>query len=131
MLISGAAHSHSMGPGEQIVWSFESKRYVEMDFQMFNYRKDIEKFQIQVFDFETRERLEFGSVHRIFFLKQNEKIKLKIFMEKEVAENRSVLVCTKSMTLENEIQSSITTVICGKVETKNYESISNILSVDP
>jgi hypothetical protein len=113
ILVSSLAYSHEMVPTYPKLRTSAYPGIVETEMEMFNYRQDVEYYEIAVFDKDWRP-VPFVSQYKIVRLSYLQRVKFKIY----IAENHrdsAKYICSKSrLRGEEQPTTVISSMICSK-----------------
>ena len=114
-LASGCASAHEFTP----TYPKLKKSYVEgilyTTMTLYNARKDVEYYQVKVFDGDWN-KIPFAVKEKIIYIKHQERKKIDVYI-KEEDKDRAVYICSRSkLILEGGGKTAVESRICSKIK---------------
>jgi len=115
ILMSSAAIAHEMTPTYPKFKSSYMDGLLKTDMEIFNKRKDIEYYEIGVFDKDFNP-IPFVSSYNTYKVEYLKKIKIEIYI-RETDESRVTYICSRSRVLKQKVSNTtIASTICSKIK---------------
>ena len=114
LLLSGYASAHQWTPTYPFLELSYIPRVVKTDMHLFNTRKDVDYYEIGVFDKDWKE-VPFATPNRIVNVPHLKRQKVEIFI-REIDLERALYICSKSKIAAGENASSVSSRICSKLK---------------
>lgn len=121
LLLANSAMSHEMTPSYPEVKSSFISGVSKFDLTLFNRRKDISFYQIEVFS-DNWDSIPYATVNPVISINYLQKINFSIFIRESDVKNNNLYICTTSKILKQTRESSlISSRICSKVRRETNE----------
>ena len=113
VFLSLSVYAHEMVPTYPSWKQSAFVGVVQTSMEMFNKRKDVEYYEVGIFD-ENWKPVPFVSSYKIFKLQYLGHVKFDVFIRKE-DKDRAVYICSKSkLRKADEVRTAISSKICSK-----------------